>query len=195
MKTLITITLLLLSFNGMTSEKKVDTYEEMVKKEEVARQAELKKDFQDNRDTYEADREKEEEREEEDAVFLDEETGPDMTKHIEVKDDAGYDKNNMDKVREAGHRSAALFLASSLLTLTKFFLFTLPLWISRNKIPSAPTIKLIAKTSIIISYIFFIYLLLITYLVDQIRHEVFPMLCDQLLLLYPYCFCHNQHRL
>ena len=53
MKTLITITLLLLSFNGMTSEKKVDTYEEMVKKEEVARQAELKKDFQDNRDTYE----------------------------------------------------------------------------------------------------------------------------------------------
>lgn len=105
MKTLITITLLLLSFNGMTSEKKVDTYEEMVKKEEVARQAELKKDFQDNRDTYEADREKEEEREEEDAVFLDEETGPDMTKHIEVKDDAGYDKNNMDKVREAGHRA------------------------------------------------------------------------------------------
>ena len=105
MKTLITITLLLLSFNGITSEKKVDTYEEMVKKEEVARQAELKKDFQDNRDTYESDLEKEEEKEREESTQLDEEVGPDMTKHVEVKDDAGYDKNNMDKVREAGHRA------------------------------------------------------------------------------------------
>ena len=107
MKKLLTILALLVNLTAIAGEstKKIETYEDMVKKEETARQLEKESFEKESTDTYEADRKAEEAKREDDKVFEDENAGPDTSTYIEVKDDAGYDKNNMDKIREKNHRA------------------------------------------------------------------------------------------
>lgn len=82
MKKLITLIALITSLSSIAGEgkKKLETYEDLVKKEEAARQLEIES-------------------------FEKEELAESNPTYIEVKDDAGYDANNMDKVREANHKA------------------------------------------------------------------------------------------
>ena len=100
MKKLLTILALLVNLTaiGAESTKKIETYEDMVKKEETAR--DLEKDSYEREVKAEEAAEKKELEREEKRRENDRED-----KFIEVKDDAGYDKNNMDKIREKNHRA------------------------------------------------------------------------------------------
>ena len=100
MKKLLTILALLVNLTAIASEstKKIETYDDLVKKEEAAR--ELEKDSYETEVKSEEEAERKEIKREEKRVELEREP-----RFIEVKDDAGYDKNNMDKVREQNHRA------------------------------------------------------------------------------------------
>ena len=100
MKKLLTILALLVNLTAIAGEstKKIETYEDMVKKEETARQLE-KDSYEREVKAEEAAEKKELEREEKRRENERED------KFIEIKDDAGYDKNNMDKIREKNHRA------------------------------------------------------------------------------------------
>ena len=90
---------------GFANTKKVETYEDLVAKEEAMRELEKENFEKESVDTYEADMAKEEEAEK--KALLKEEKEAQSERELEIvetKDDAGYDENNMDKVREAGHR-------------------------------------------------------------------------------------------
>ena len=108
MKKLLTILALFTTLTaiGAESTKKMETYEDLVKKEETARKVELESFEKESVDTYEADR-KAEEAAEKKELEREEKTRKSERepRHIEVKDDAGYDKNNMDKIREKDHRA------------------------------------------------------------------------------------------
>ena len=99
MKKFIAILVLLVNVSVMADTvKKVETYEDLVKKEETARQ--LEKDSYETEVKAEEAAEKKELEREEKRIENERED-----KFIEVKDDAGYDKNNMDKIREKNHRA------------------------------------------------------------------------------------------
>ena len=99
MKKFIAILVLLVNVSVMADTvKKVETYEDLVKKEDTAR--ELEKDSYEREVKAEEAAEKKELEREEKRRENDRED-----KFIEVKDDAGYDKNNMDKIREKNHRA------------------------------------------------------------------------------------------
>ena len=99
MKKFIAILVLLVNVSVMADTvKKVETYEDMVKKEETARK--LEKDSYETEVKAEEAAEKKELEREEKRIENERED-----KFIEVKDDAGYDKNNMDKIREKNHRA------------------------------------------------------------------------------------------
>ena len=100
MKKLLTILALLVNLTAIAGEstKKIETYEDMVKKEESARELE--------RDSYETEVKAEEAAEKKELEKEEKRRESDREdKFIEVKDDAGYDKNNMDKIRERNHRA------------------------------------------------------------------------------------------
>ena len=107
MKKLLTILALFTTLTaiGAESTKKIETYEDLVKKEETARKVELESFEKESVDTYETDRKEEEKERAHEESLLDTESGPDKAVYIEVKDDAGYDRNNMDKIRERNHRA------------------------------------------------------------------------------------------
>ena len=100
MKKLLTILALLVNLTAIAGEstKKIETYEDMVKKEETARDLE--------RDSYETEVKAEEAAEKKELEREEKRRENEREdKFIEVKDDAGYDKNNMDKIREKDHRA------------------------------------------------------------------------------------------
>ena len=100
MKKLLTILALLVNLTAIAGEstKKIETYEDMVKKEETARDLE--------RDSYEAEVKAEEAAEKKELKREEKRRENEREdRYIEVKDDAGYDKNNMDKIRERNHRA------------------------------------------------------------------------------------------
>ena len=99
MKKFIAILVLLVNVSVMADTvKKVETYEDLVKKEETARQLE--------KDSYETEVKAEEAAEKKELEREEKRRESDREdKFIEVKDDAGYDKNNMDKIREKNHRA------------------------------------------------------------------------------------------
>ena len=107
MKKLLMITLLLSNLIGVGfATEKIETYEDLVNKEKKMRELEKENFEKESADTYEADR-KAEEAAEKKELEREEKTRKSERepRHIEVKDDAGYDKNNMDKIREKDHRA------------------------------------------------------------------------------------------
>ena len=91
---------------GFANTKKVETYEDLVAKEEAMRTLEKENFEKESTDTYEEEVRKEEEAEKKELLKEEKEAKEDREhKNIEVKDDAGYDENNMDKVREEEHRA------------------------------------------------------------------------------------------
>ena len=90
---------------GFANTKKVETYEDLVAKEEAMRTLEKENFEKESTDTYDEEVRKEEEAAKKELEREEKEAQEDRDLEVvEINDDAGYDKNNMDKVREAGHR-------------------------------------------------------------------------------------------
>ena len=105
--TIILGTLVMIASFGFES-KASDSYEEAVKKEQKAfekenkeLEREMNEEYQE--DTYEEDRKREEN--EEKRRNRRENEQKEVQEGLEDSDDAGYDGNNMDKVRESDHKA------------------------------------------------------------------------------------------
>ena len=88
------------SFLRNTDSKKELSYEEEIKKEEREAKEEEARFEKELEDSYDEDAKTQEELNEFNKRYEDAKVGP-----SENRDDAGYDGNNMDKVREADHRA------------------------------------------------------------------------------------------